>query len=928
MSASDYAAQYERQMAAAGGGNAAHATAPQTPAAAHTAAYYPQAATPGQQPPNAAYDYSQQRQQQQPNPSYYQQGGQQYSQGYPPYGYAQQPAYGQQPYYPQQAYGQQYGGAYAADTQQQPPQQQQQPYAYPTQQQPYPGQQPYPPQPAYTEPQQQQQQAQPPYASAYPQQQAYTQAGYSAAPPPSAPAVPSSGSAPVQYAAWRSNPPPLHSSFVAAMDNATAAAASPIGATPAAPAPAPAPSTRGPVDPIPDGTAGIQFQLGGAAARRSRWSNKDPAATALFSKTNAAAMMHAQQQTSVPQSQQFALNQIKQQQAQQSAAFSPYNPAATAAAATHKPVSNVWEYVERSLQMAPESLKPRTNDYLVQLLKDQTKIAQIQWATEPLAHLKLAPSAVESSVQAAVAKAQAAAAALSASVASGTHQMHVYSKRAQPSAPQPSHAHGAGGFTSSNNIPLGVRGHGTQAAGMTDSESKEAAAISDEEEFIPLGKGPVVNRANKRGRGAATAAAAEDKGANSSFWGKNNQQSDVPPKKAKKGHKPSKFVDAHDLAKQSDRASRFKEYNESVARSEGEAFKNPIQRHLFTAERTLDDDVELDWSALHIRGTCEVLEKRYLRLTQAPEASAVRPEHILEKSLAMVLRKWSADPASSPTAAADHLHDYKYTCEQLKSIRQDLTVQHLVSSPLTIRVYESHARIALQVGDYSEYNQCQTQLKNLYLDNPHRAEDNEQEFIGYRILYNLITNNQTALNSMIKEIQRARAEKASEANSNSKQETGNSAAAASATSASPASVKAEPLLCDVRSSTPSNPLSLAFSVSLAALQKDYFTFFRLFKSLPFMGPLILKPFVSNLRFEALTRLLRGFKPGKVDAEFMHKVLAFDTMEECMAYLHSVGCVINDGVIDCKLTELHEPDADADETAAAAHGVTHAIFSAS
>lgn len=137
-----------------------------------------------------------------------------------------------------------------------------------------------------------------------------------------------------------------------------------------------------------------------------------------------------------------------------------------------------------------------------------------------------------------------------------------------------------------------------------------------------------------------------------------------------------------------------------------------------------------------IVGRCQNLEKKYFRLTSAPNPDTVRPLPVLEKTLDLLKKKWRKE------------NNYTYICDQFKSLRQDLTVQH-VRNEFTVNVYEIHARIALEKGDLGEYNQCQTQLRALYAQ---KLGGHPTEFKAYRILYFIYTRNQTAINDTLADL--------------------------------------------------------------------------------------------------------------------------------------------------------------------------------
>jgi hypothetical protein len=97
-----------------------------------------------------------------------------------------------------------------------------------------------------------------------------------------------------------------------------------------------------------------------------------------------------------------------------------------------------------------------------------------------------------------------------------------------------------------------------------------------------------------------------------------------------------------------------------------------------------------------ITGLSTKLEKQYLRLTGAPNPSIIRPLRVLRLSLDNVINRYLFVETDQRNRSSSEC--YEWACEQLKCIRQDLTIQG-IQNRFAAHVYETHARMALENGD-------------------------------------------------------------------------------------------------------------------------------------------------------------------------------------------------------------------------------------
>lgn len=229
-----------------------------------------------------------------------------------------------------------------------------------------------------------------------------------------------------------------------------------------------------------------------------------------------------------------------------------------------------------------------------------------------------------------------------------------------------------------------------------------------------------------------------------------------------------------------------------------------------------------------IVGRCQALEKSYLRLTSEPNPDLVRPLNVLKKTYAMLTKKHQKRQAS-----------YQYLCDQFKSMRQDLRVQ-MIENQFAVKVYEAHARIALENDDIGEFNQCQSRLITLF-ELPSIKPSCLEEFTSYRVLYYMLTEDNGSINTLRLKLM------------TEKQAIFNNAM-----------------------------VQTAFKLAHARLLGDYHNFMRMYAAMKTLGKKLVDAFIEKEKLKSLVVICKSYNQIKLD--FLTRELQFKNEEESMNFL--------------------------------------------
>ncbi|GAV51319.1 hypothetical protein ZYGR_0AD05020 [Zygosaccharomyces rouxii] len=233
-----------------------------------------------------------------------------------------------------------------------------------------------------------------------------------------------------------------------------------------------------------------------------------------------------------------------------------------------------------------------------------------------------------------------------------------------------------------------------------------------------------------------------------------------------------------------------------------------------------------------IVGKCQNLEKPYLRLTSEPNPELVRPLPVLKKTYNMLMKKYERQQAS-----------YQYLCDQFKSMRQDLRVQ-ILENQFTVKVYQSHARIALENGDIGEFNQCQSRLITLF-ELPNIKHSCLEEFTCYRVLYYILTEDHGAITSLRLK-----------------------------------------LMTENISVFKHPSVQKSFQLAKSQLVGDYHNFMRIHSSMEGLGKKLVDLFIGKEKLKSLLTICRSY--NQIPLEFLQNEFQFQNVESTIDFLSHRG----------------------------------------
>lgn len=185
-------------------------------------------------------------------------------------------------------------------------------------------------------------------------------------------------------------------------------------------------------------------------------------------------------------------------------------------------------------------------------------------------------------------------------------------------------------------------------------------------------------------------------------------------------------------------------------------------------------------------------------------------------------------------------------------------MQH-VWTDLTVAVYETHARVALEVGDMAEYTQCASCLRRLYWDG---LEGNEPEFTAYRLLSATVQGAQGLSMELLALADRC-------------QKTGNDL-------------------------SEHKFVRHALDVARAVCGCNFHRFFVLYGQAPRMSAYLMDALLDSVRSSGLAALIASHGRD-LDLDFVCSQLGFDCWDECAAFGWQRGAAIDlkRGILDPK-----------------------------